>query len=560
MPIKKSIAYSLVINLVFLTLCLIYGDLRYGAIDDFFMAGTLTGIHGTDYNVHLTFVNALYGYMLLPFYQLFPKIGWYYIGELSSVFISFVMISYVLFRKMGEQWGLLLSVLFVAVFSADFYMAVQFTQCGSILSAAGMLTFLFGICGKDFLKVRETRIYCIVGLILLLWGSWMRWHSFLMGMPFFAMSLLLQIKSCWRSRKIVLTSLAVLFIGTFACQKFDRALYETPEYKQYIAFQGPRATLGDGNDYNQQAVYEDLEELGYSGVDFAILRSWTFYDNSVFSLDSLQSILALIQSHKYKVEISSLPHELLRALVHSAHYPIFGIWLILCIGIFVSNRQKWPYPWCSLFVVLLLMGKLILMNRLVYRVENGFWLYASVLAIPFLGNLPKIPNLLARGISAVVLFATLFTYAINGVEVRHPTTGSKGSLASLEDSSINDYKKLFAYIDSMPDSVVFLASMNAYMRFAYYKNPPYLSEPMGSWRRIIPMGYWTPYLPEIETAFRERGLTNPMEDVVLDNVYVIDENGLVDYLQRHYYKHVVVDTVRDFNEMVVYKYSLGENE
>ena len=74
------------------------------------------------------------------------------------------------------------------------------------------------------------------------------------------------------------------------------------------------------------------------------------------------------------------------------------------------------------------------------------------------------------------------------------------------------------------------------------------------------MGYWTPYLPDIEAAFRERGLTNPMKDAVLDNVYVIDENGLVDYLQRHYYKHVVVDTVRNFNEMVVYKYSLGENE
>ena len=560
MPTKQALFFSLLINAIFLALCLFFGDLRYGAIDDYFMAGILTGIHGTDHNVHLTFVNALYGYMLLPLYYLFPKIGWYYIGELFSVYISLSTICFVLLRKMGQQWGLVLSVLFVSIFSADFYMAVQFTQCGSILSAAGMLLFVHAITEYDSEK-RSTIFVLLTGAFLLLWwGSWLRWHSFLMGMPFFALALLLQVKKCWNRKWLVLISLAVLFCGAFGMQKWDRSLYETPEYKTYMDFQSPRATLGDGNDYNQQAVYEDLEELGYSGKDFALLRSWTFYDSYVFSPDSLKPILESIRSHKYKTEMGQLPLELLRVLIHSAYYPIFMVWFVLCLGIFYSNHKKWMYPWGSLLLVLLLLGKLLLMHRLVYRVENGFWLYASVLAIPFLGRLPRIPLALAKVFAGGVLVATLWTYLVNGVEVRHPTTGSKGKLASLQDSSITDYQELFAYIDSMPDSTVFLASMNAYMRFAYYKNPPYLAEPAGSWRRVIPMGYWTPYLPDVEAAFRERGLTNPMKDAVLDNVYVIDENGLVDYLQRHYYKHVVVDTVRDFNEMVVYKYSLGDNE
>lgn len=560
MPTKQALFYSLLVNAIFLALCLFFGDLRYGAIDDYFMAGILTGIHGTDNNVHLTFVNALYGYMLLPLYYLFPKIGWYYIGELFSVYISLSIICFVLFKKMNSQWGLILSVLFVSILSADFYMAAQFTQCGSILSAAGMLLFVYAIAEYDSEK-RNTIFVLLTGAIFLLWwGSWLRWHSFLMGMPFFALALLLQLKKYWNHKWLVMTSLAVVFCGAFAMQKWDRSLYETPEYKTYMDFQSPRATLGDGNDYNQQAVYEDLEELGYSGNDFALLRSWTFYDNHVFSLDSLKPILASIRSHKYKTEMGQLPLELLRVLIHSACYPIFIVWLVLCLGIFCSNRTKWMYPWCSLLLVLLLLGKLILMHRLVYRVENGFWLYASVLAIPFLGRLPRIPSALSKVFAGIVFVVTLCSHSVNGVEVRHPATGNKGKLASLQDSSIADYQKLFAYIDSMPDSTVFLASMNAYMRFAYYKNPPYLAEPTGSWRRIIPMGYWTPYLPDVEAAFRERGLTNPMKDAVLDNVYVIDENGLVDYLQRHYYKHVVVDTVRNFNEMVVYKYSLGENE
>jgi hypothetical protein len=47
-----------------------------------------------------------------------------------------------------------------------------------------------------------------------------------------------------------------------------------------------------------------------------------------------------------------------------------------------------------------------------------------------------------------------------------------------------------------------------------------------------------------------------MKDVVLENVFVIDVPNLSDFLEQHYYDKVKVDTVRNFNGMVVYKYSL----
>ena len=70
MPFKRAITYSLIINLFFLALCLIFGDLKFGAVDDYFMAARLTGALGTEYNPHLIFVNAIYGYVLLPLYHL----------------------------------------------------------------------------------------------------------------------------------------------------------------------------------------------------------------------------------------------------------------------------------------------------------------------------------------------------------------------------------------------------------------------------------------------------------------------------------------------------------
>jgi hypothetical protein len=152
----------------------------------------------------------------------------------------------------------------------------------------------------------------------------------------------------------------------------------------------------------------------------------------------------------------------------------------------------------------------------------------------------------------VIALANVFTYATNGELVRGPGTGELRTLA-VKDST--DYDQVFAYIDSQPNKM-FLLSMNAYMRFSHHKNPPYLAEPIGSYRRTVSFGYWTPYLPEITQALAEFGITNPIKDVVHDNVIVINEGRLTDFLQRHYYDSVAVDTLKEIGEMTFFKYRL----
>ena len=57
MSVKRSLLIALAINLFFLVLCVLFGDLRFGAIDDYFMAAVLTGAHGDSYNPLIVFVN-----------------------------------------------------------------------------------------------------------------------------------------------------------------------------------------------------------------------------------------------------------------------------------------------------------------------------------------------------------------------------------------------------------------------------------------------------------------------------------------------------------------------
>jgi len=557
MPFKQAFLYSVAINLFFLVLCLVLGDIKFGAIDDYFMAAVLTGAHGTDYNPHLLFVNAIYGYALLPLYHLFPKVGWYYVGEMLAVFVSFTAIGYVLLRRCGERWGLLLATLFSAMFASDFYLVIQFTQCASILSASGMLLFAYAIVSKMDCHApkgaRNDTLTIALGVFLLLWGSVMRWQAFLMGMPFFCVGLLFNLKQCWKNKWVTLAGLIVMFSAAFAMHHFDASLYQNAKYAPYVDIQGPRAALGDGSNYNQNAVYEDLEESGKSGKDYHMLTDWTFYDTETFTADSMRAITDVIGLYRGKIERDDIPRLLLNALGHSLHSPLFWTWFIFCMLIWATNRQKFLYLWASLAVILYLMSVLLAMNRLVYRVESGFWLYAAVLAVPLWGRFRyELPRKLVVAALAMIALANVFTYATSGKLVRGPGSGELRTLA-IEDST--DYDQVFAYIDSQPDKM-FLLSMNAYMRFSHHKNPPYLAEPIGSYRRTVSFGYWTPYLPEITRTLAEFGITNPIKDVVHDNVIVINEGRLADFLQRHYYDSVAVDTLKEIGEMTFFKYRL----
>ena len=571
MSLKRAIAYSAAINLFFLALCLIFGDLKFGVIDDYFMAARLTGALGTDYNPHLIFVNAIYGYALLPLYHLFPKIGWYYIGEMFSVFLSFTVIGYVLLQRCGERWGAILAALFTALFASDFYLVVQFTQCASILSAAGMLLFAYGVVdcrapkgarndnvnsegvrNDNWTRLRALTPF-VFGVVLMLWGSVMRWQAFLMGMPFFCLGMLFILKQCWAAKWRVIVGLIVMFTGAFAMHHWNQNIYKAPEYQDFIKFQGPRVTLGDKSDYNQNAVYEDAEELGLSGKDLHMLTDWVLYDTEVFSVDSLKRYTSMISPYRDFNPVQLIPKQLLNALGNSLHSPLFWTWFILCILAYTTNPKKFLYLWASLFLVFTLIGHLLAIGRLVYRVEGGFWLYAAVLAIPLFGKIKlEIPKKLVYVALCIVAIVNIFLYTTSGEMVRDP---SGGKLRTLTIKDTTDYQQVFEYINNQPDKM-FLLSMNAFMRFSHHRNPPYLAEPKSIYRNTISFGYWTPYLPEVKDALNDFGIDNPMKDVVNDNVIVLNVPYLADFLQRHYYDSVAVDTLKEIGEMTFLKYRL----
>ena len=546
-----TITIALAINLFILLICMLFGEKFYlGVYDDYFMARILEGAYGDSYNVHMVFVNVLYGYVLQPLYYLFPKIGWYYIGEIFAVFISFTVVSYVMIKKMGLQWGSIFSTLLIACFARDFYLTVQFTQCAAALGAAGMLLFLYAL--DSGFSHKKTIFFAF---ILAIWGYCMRSDAFLMGLPFFACAMLFFARKFFDHRYQFGLCVLIMFLGLWGAKSFNDVHYSSPEYQKFLEFQPHRVMLGDKDNYDKGAVYDEIKEDGLFGEDFSLAQNWIFYDSKIFSTDSVKRITDKIQKYTHPLNQFALPAAVLYRFDRSIAHPCCWVFCMVCLVLLLHGGKRSLYVWGVLVVMFMMMSYLIYLMRLVYRVETGLWFYATVLAIPLLNEFRPMSYRIFWMVLGPILCVFAIYFCFTGNYQRSISSGQLQKVPSLE-ASRNNYQKVFEYMDSLPDNTVFLMPMWTYWSFARYREPPYYSAPIGSWKRIVSFGFWTPYFPDVEESLRLYGIENPMCDVVKENVIVLSNDEiLLDYLHRHYYENASVDTLRNIGGVKFFKYS-----
>lgn len=549
---KSPLFLALGLNLFFLFLYLAFGQVRHGSLDDYFMSGVLTGAYGGEYDVHMYFVNSAYGYFLKPFYWLFPKVGWYFIFELVGTFAAFTTFSYFLIRQLNVKWGALVSALLLASLTPDFYFQLSFTQCATIYTAAGLLAFFFGA------SENKKRFLAIGGLFFVA-GSVMRHEGFLLGIPWMVLLLLVLWRNQKHFTKKTLVAVCLVVAAIYGLRAHDRNLFSEGDYKYYAAYQPIRAYFGDGAFYDRESTYDELEERGMSGPDFYMLKAWMFYDTDVFYKDSLEPIKVIAQNNLYTPNYRRMPVSFFLAVSNALTRTSGWCWFLFCFLLILSKSKKSAvYPWVSLGFVAMSIGYLLLVNRLVYHVESGIWLYAIVSAIPFLnGNafcekpvFPKWNKILTYGLG---MFAVVFmvigisNYAnLKGLSFIHSVKTSK------------DWKDFLLYAKENPEKV-FILSFDRYKELGFQRNPPYVSIKPGSFDNIFSWGYWNIHLPAMKQELAKRGVDNPIRDIVHDNVYLMEDGNrpsLKLFYESHYHKSLQVDTVKTFGKLMLLKYHL----
>ncbi len=548
---KSPLFIAFCLNILFLLLYFLFGQVRHGSLDDYFMSGILTGAYGSEQDVHLFFVNSAYAYFLKPFYWFFPKIGWYFIFELAGTFFAFTTLSYFVLRKINNKWGIVLASLILAALTPDFYFQLSFTQCATIYTAAGIVSFSLGLS-------ENKKKFLLLGGLFLLAGSVMRFEGFLLGMPIFSLLLAVQFYEKRRIPLIAVIALCLTFVSIWGLKEYECSLYSEGEYKYYADYQPLRAYFGDGAFYDKESTFDELEEHGKLGLDFYLLKAWMFYDTKVFQIDSLKTIKDIAQNNLYKPN----PQRMLVAFFLSISNALMRCsgwcWVLLCSMLMLSSSRKANfYPWASLCFITVCIGYLLLVNRLVYHVESGVWLYAVTASIPFISKEKFVVNTVLMKNERFVLFGIIVLIIIFAFFGISGQASLKKSLSLIETPQMpKDWSDFVNYAQNHQDDV-FLLSFERYKSLGTYKNPAYLAIEPGSWNNIFSWGYWNIHLPGMKEEFKKRGVTNPVHDVVHDNVYVLedDETAFLDiFYPFHYHKYLLVDTVRTFGDLRLLKY------
>lgn len=553
MIFKSPLIIAFGLNLFFLLLYLAFGQVCHGSLDDYFMSSVLTGAYGGEYDVHTYFVNSVYGYFLKPFYWLFPKVGWYFIFELLGTFTAFTIISYFLIRQLGLKWGAAISTLLLASLTPDFYFQLSFTQCATIYTATGLLSI--------FVAVSEDRKrFLALGGLFLVAGSVMRYEGFLLGMPYLILLVLVK----WPPKKLFtiqnIIALCLIVIAIFGVRTYDKSLYAKGDYKYYAEYQPVRAFFGDGAFYDRESAYDELEERGMFGYDFLLLRSWMFYDTEVFQKDSLTPFIKVATNNLYEPNRKRLPVSFFLAVSNAFTRTSGWCWVVLCLSLILSGGKKRVlYPWASFSVIAVSIGYLLLVNRLVYHVESGIWLYAIVLAIPFLDMLSINNKLTFLKWEQTLLFSVVFISVVFTVIGISNQSNLKKDVSLIETvQTPQKWKDFFAYAKENQDKV-FILSFDKYKEMGSIRNPPYIAIEPGGFNNIFSWGYWNIYLPAMKKEFAKRGVHNPVHDIVHDNVYLMEDyNGpaLGLFYMEHYHQPLTVDTVKKFEDLVLIKYRL----
>ena len=539
-------------NALFLALCLIIGNGKFESLDDYFMSAILTGAYGGEYNVHMYFVNAIYGYFLRPFYVILPSVGWYTIFQTFTVFASFSALCFVAIKRYGKNLGIMIAVMLLICVSPDFYLHVAFTQCAGIATAAGIFLFASG-------NTEKKRLYLTIGVILMLSGTIFRKDMFLLGMPTFAVILFfsfLREQKIWKGTIIALATFSIAYIGLV---KFNEYHFKG-EYEYYAAYQGPRAYFGDGAFYEAPAFVAELEDRGMNSRDFRYLRAWYFYDNNVFSLDSMKALIKIADRNRYKPNFIKMPFAVARSISDSLLRGSVWCWALLCLAlVFFSNKRNWWVPWTSLVLISIPYTYLLLVNRVVAHVEVGVWTLAVIFVLFFVDKDDILEKKQTKSFLQIIGLVCLASLIITGTYSIFDKI-SKGSRDA--QAPVSDWLAFRDHAHNHTDDV-FLLPFGRYKEFATYTNRAYSAVRPGSWNNIYSTGYWNIHLPEMKHELEKRGVSNIIKDVWHDNVYVVaDEHSLslTPYYSDHYHKKLTIDTVMHFGTLDILKYKMEKSE
>ena len=159
---KGPLALSLLLNLaVFVGLMILFRPC-YETSDDMYMNEFASGVFGQQEN-HLVFLNYILSSIILGCYKILPFLNWYAFFHYAAMFVSFVVITYVLVQTKGNTAGIGMSTILLVVFGYQGYVWPQFSKTAGFLILAGALLVFYAFkCGEKVWQRTLLGVLCMI--------------------------------------------------------------------------------------------------------------------------------------------------------------------------------------------------------------------------------------------------------------------------------------------------------------------------------------------------------------------------------------------------------------
>jgi hypothetical protein len=493
----------------------------------------------------LLFQNFLIGLALKFLYTKLPAFPWY--GTLTYLYllVSSLTVGYVISRLNPRLSAVGLWLVTFVLFYLKVIVSPQFTICAGYLAIAGTL-LLFVAAVKPYPTMKGNIYALTIASALLILAGLIRIYSLALALllmsPLYGYALVSHFAGTFRRLAPVLCCV-ILISGLL--QWGQQVYYEhSPGWEQFYRYSNVRADFTD----RQKIIWNEstkpfFQQIGWSQNDLAMLVSWFYVDQRVYSL---QNLLFISQHTSLSLRNEVTGRRLLSDL-RACFLSYAGI-ATLALSVLLLVKGVGITRWFSLLALLwsssLFIGIDMIERRLPYRVWAVLLFGLYIIQLTLWCQISE-EGLLRRSVSgrltSKIPFALVaISYAICcGGEIQAVRELS-ATQQYLQKSFRDDMARLQPRVNQL------FVIWGGGFRYAEYQLPTQAA-PVTTNMRILGLGVGN-HEPFVQNRLKSFGIDNLYQAFYTrDDVFLIcnqrEKKLLIQYIWEHYHTSVVVRTV-----------------
>lgn len=554
------------INLVLLLLFAFSGCMKYEVSDDFIMEMMVSGAYTGSPSPFIMFMHPIVGLVLSILYTFIATINWYFIFQITVIFTSLCILSYMFLKYKKDNLSILLFMVFLLFFANDLYLLVQFTKTATLSLCAGCILMLSNILDHNMMNKKEIAL----GILLFCVGYMIRNKCIYIVLFFSVLPILFHgiqkrfkyidfVKLAKKAGKVMFPCFFVLVGLSFFSKEFVQRYPAYKEYKEYSAY---RSDIVDYSYYSYEENRTEFEKNGISENDFYTLVHWNFGDIEYYDLDKLKTVSTILSTYRDR-QYTSIKGTIVNLINRQYKYYVsaWALMFISLIGIFAIRNGIFQVLSVNFFAFCLLFINMYL-GRLNYRVEYSIFLAAAA----FLLYSFQISESRFEKFSNKALYAVLIVLFVCRIPVHIPSYG-KSSYDSMFISWNNDLAKYNASFAKEKDMSVIneiKQNPNNFYYLGFYSNIQTLYLNYNPWKGIQKSEFKNAaffagidtFHPDWVKHLENNSINNPMKHLLKENVYFIENrpiNEVLTFVQEHYKVNAGVTLYKKIGSYYIWK-------